>query len=171
MLVAASFPRAPRMKISLGNTLLLFANAVFNCSKIVYCSIGFTTNTSAGKTPANSAVGPSCLSNFTSVANVLGFFAMAGAPPGSRDSSEDSLDWRAVMRVLTTQIGLVMRTVAEPARAPASMDSRVVRDLEARPARTAARSKKARVHSYPVGEERLLTGCWAWNGKREEQWV
>ena len=80
---------------------------------------------------------------------VEGFLVSAGAPPGSGVSSEESLDWRAVMRVLTTQIGLVMRTVAEPARAPASMDSRVVRDLETRPERMAARSKKARVHSYP----------------------
>lgn len=61
-------------------------------------------------------------------------------------------DWRAVMRVLTTQMGFVMRTVAEPAIAPARMDSRVVSFLDAREVRIAARSKKARVHSYPVGE-------------------
>lgn len=56
----------------------------------------------------------------------------------------------AVMRVLITQIGLVMRTVAEPARAPQSIDSTVVRDLLARLVRRAARVKRERVHSYPL---------------------
>ena len=54
------------------------------------------------------------------------------------------------MRVLTTQIGFVMRTVALPARAPAIIDSTVVSFLDARPALMAARSKAARVHSYPM---------------------
>lgn len=63
---------------------------------------------------------------------------------------------RAVMRVLTTQMGLVRRTVAEPASAPAIMDSRVESllrrgDLEA----SAAFSKAERDHSYPVD---LLVG-------------
>ena len=58
---------------------------------------------------------------------------------------------RAVMRVLTTQIGFVIRTVAEPAIAPAIIDSIVVSFFEARPAFRAARSNPARVHSYPVG--------------------
>ena len=57
---------------------------------------------------------------------------------------------RAVMRVLTTQIGLVISTVAEPAMAPAIIDSIVVSFFDARPAFTAARSKPARVLSYPV---------------------
>lgn len=61
----------------------------------------------------------------------------------------------AVMRVLITQIGFVMRTVAEPARAPQSMDSTVVRVLLARLVRRAARMKRDRVHSYPL----LPTGC------------
>lgn len=56
----------------------------------------------------------------------------------------------AVMRVFITQIGFVMRTVAEPARAPQSMDSTVVRDLLARLVRRAARVKRERVHSYPL---------------------
>lgn len=73
---------------------------------------------------------------------------------GSFSSSEEGEgDERAVMRVLTTQMGLVMSTVAEPARAPASMDSRVVGFLEGRLLRMAARSKKARVYSYP-GDQR-----------------
>lgn len=50
-----------------------------------------------------------------------------------------------------TQMGLVMSTVALPARAPAIMDSTAVSLLEVRPARMAARSKAARVHSYPAG--------------------
>ena len=58
---------------------------------------------------------------------------------------------RAVIRVLTTQIGFVQRTVAEPARAPASMDSTVVRRREKRPEARARRSKKERDHSYPGG--------------------
>lgn len=53
------------------------------------------------------------------------------------------------MRVLTTQMGLVRSTVAEPAMAPAIMDSAVVSFIEARPALRAAFSKKERVHSYP----------------------
>lgn len=56
----------------------------------------------------------------------------------------------AVMRVLITQMGFVMRTVAEPARAPQSIDSTVVRDLLARLVRRAARVKRERVHSYPL---------------------
>ena len=69
-----------------------------------------------------------------------------GLLPGSVSSVLFCL---AVMRVLTTQIGFVSSTVALPARAPAIMDSTVVSFLEARPARMAARSKAARVHSYP----------------------
>lgn len=56
----------------------------------------------------------------------------------------------AVMRVLITQIGFVMSTVAEPARAPQSIDSTVVRALLARLVRRAARVKRERVHSYPL---------------------
>lgn len=85
-----------------------------------------------------------------SVAIVDGFqagFSDSVTGPG-RSELEDS-DCRAVMRVFTTQIGFVMRTVALPAMAPAIMDSRVVSFWEAR-VRRAAREKKARVHSYPV---------------------
>lgn len=74
--------------------------------------------------------------------------ALAGVAPGRTCSSESDL--RVVMRVLTTQIGFVRRTVADPARAPAIMDSMVVSFLEGRPALRAAFSKKARVHSYPL---------------------
>lgn len=63
----------------------------------------------------------------------------------------------AVMRVLITQIGFVMRTVADPARAPQSMDSTVVRALLARLVRRAARVKRERVHSYPLFSP--LMGC------------
>ena len=66
------------------------------------------------------------------------------------DEAEEDSDCRAVIRVLTTQIGFVMSTVADPAMAPAIMDSSVVRLLLARDVRIAARSKKERVHSYPA---------------------
>ena len=66
------------------------------------------------------------------------------------------------MRVLTTQIGFVMRTVAEPAMAPAIMDSIVVSFFEARPAFRAARSKKARVHSYPARVSRHVARRISW---------
>ena len=62
---------------------------------------------------------------------------------------EEDSDWQAVIRVLTTHTGLVMRTVALPATAPAIIDSIVVSFLDARELRIAALSKKARVHSYP----------------------
>ena len=82
-----------------------------------------------------------------------GFFvddlgAVEGIGRVSSVEEEDS-DCRAVIRVLTTQMGFVIRTVALPASAPAIMDSIVVSFLEAREERMAARSKKARVHSYP----------------------
>lgn len=66
------------------------------------------------------------------------------------DDEEEEEEEEAVIRVLITQIGFVMRTVAEPARAPQSMDSTVVRDLLARLVRRAARVKRERVHSYPL---------------------
>jgi hypothetical protein len=47
--------------------------------------------------------------------------------------------------VFTTQIGLVRKTVAEPARAPAAMDSTVDRWFF-----LLVRWKKARENSYPV---------------------
>jgi hypothetical protein len=50
--------------------------------------------------------------------------------------------------VLTTQIGLVSKTVADPAMAPAIIDSTVVSLFEARPVLIAALSKAPRVHSY-----------------------
>lgn len=53
------------------------------------------------------------------------------------------------MRVLTTQMGFVSSTVAEPAMAPAIIDSMVVSFMLARPDLRAAFSKKERVHSYP----------------------
>lgn len=67
-------------------------------------------------------------------------------------SEEEGFDWRAVILVLTTHIGFVMRTVALPAIAPAIIDSMVVSFLDVRELRIAARSKKARVHSYPRQE-------------------
>lgn len=64
-------------------------------------------------------------------------------------SEDDESVERAVIRVFITQIGLVMRTVALPAIAPAIIDSRVVSFWDARPARSAARVNRERVHSYP----------------------
>lgn len=148
MLVANSLPMAPRKKASLGVTLLLLSSTSFNCSKIVYCNIGLMTNTSAGSTPAKRAVGPSVRKRERTVARVEGFFGLdSGCVEG--DGREEGSDCRVVIRVLTTQIGLVIRTVAEPAMAPAIIDSTVVSFLEARELFIAARSKKARVHSYP----------------------
>lgn len=68
------------------------------------------------------------------------------------------------MRVLMTQMGLVIRTVALPAMAPAIMDSTVVSFCEARPDRRAAREKRARVHSYPGFWEDGLDGTRALGG-------
>ena len=103
------------------------------------------TSTRAGITPANRREKPSSLMMDRSVPNVEG--DLAGFEPG-RTCSSDS-DLRAVIRVFTTQIGFVMRTVALPARAPAIIDSIVVSFFEARPDFSAAFSKKALVHSYP----------------------
>ena len=83
------------------------------------------------------------------MAIVEGFLDLDEELVGSSEDDADEWDSRAVMRVLTTQIGFVMRTVAEPAIAPARMDSTVVNFEEAREDFIAARSKKARVHSYP----------------------
>lgn len=109
------------------------------------------TSTKAGSTPAKSAVGPSSLNRVRSVARVDGFRAgFSDCTEGVGRSDDEDSDCRAVMRVLITQMGLVIRTVAEPAMAPAIMDSMVVSFFEAREVRIAARSKKARVHSYPT---------------------
>lgn len=107
--------------------------------------MGLITRTSAGITPANRRMKPSSRMRVKSVARVEGAFGLGA--PGS-ESSEDS-DLRVVIRVLTTQMGLVMRTVALPASAPANIDSTVVSFIDARPALRAAFSKKERVHSYP----------------------
>ena len=143
MLVASSFPIAPRRKTSRGKTFLRFSRAFFNCSNIVYCNIGLITSTKAGKTPAKSAMGPSSLKRDLRVAKVEG----ARADFELLGRSED--DFLAVIRVLTTQIGFVMSTVALPAIAPAIMDSIVVSLDEARLDLMAARSKNALLHSYP----------------------
>lgn len=150
MLVAASFPSAPKKKASLGMTLRLFSTTSFNCSKIVYCRIGLMTNTSAGMTPANRDDAPSSRRSDSKVASVEGLF-FGFSTPGRHSSSLS--DFLAVMRVLTTQMGLVIRTVALPARAPAIIDSTVVNFEDARPAFRAARSNPARVHSYPIPRE------------------
>lgn len=80
------------------------------------------------------------------------------------DSGEDC---RAVMRVFMTQIGFVIRTVAEPAVAPQSMDSRVVSFWEVREARWAARWRKLRVLSYPgEGDQLSSVSGILWDGGR-----
>ncbi len=55
-----------------------------------------------------------------------------------------------VIRVLITQIGFVMSTVALPAIAPAIIDSIVVSFCDARRLRRAAWANISRVHSYPM---------------------
>lgn len=107
------------------------------------------TKTKAGSTPAKRAVGPSSANNVLMVFSVDGFRAGFSDWMEGVGRSDDEWDCRAVMRVLTTQIGFVIRTVAEPAMAPAIMDSMVVSFFEALEDRIAARSKKSRVHSYP----------------------
>jgi len=103
------------------------------------------TNTSAGRTPAKRALGPSSRRSSIRVLIVDGR-AFLGEAPGRLCSSESDL--RAVIRVFMTQIGLVIITVALPAIAPATMDSKVVSFFEARPALIAAFSNADRVHSY-----------------------
>src|SRR4051794_27307107 len=113
---------------------------------MVYCKMGLMTRTSAGMTPANREVAPSSRMRDIRVLIVEGaFFGRRFSPPGSVSASCFFL---VVIRVLTTQIGFVKRTVAEPAIAPAIMLSTVVSFLLARPAFSAAFSKNARVHSY-----------------------
>ena len=68
MLVASSFPMAPRKKMSPGMILRRFSSPFFSCSKIVYCNIGLITKTSAGNTPAKRALGPSSLKSLAKVA-------------------------------------------------------------------------------------------------------
>lgn len=76
---------------------------------------------------------------------VLKVDAFVFLAPGNVASASDL---RAVMRVLMTQIGLVISTVALPAIAPAIIDSTVVSFFEARPPLMAAFSKAERVNSY-----------------------
>ncbi len=104
---------------------------------------------SAGNTPAKRAAGPSFLTIFIKVAKLDDFRTGLSdvVEDGGRFAEES--DWRAVILVLTTHIGLVMRTVALPAIAPAIIDSIVVSFFDARELRIAAPSNKARVHSYP----------------------
>lgn len=125
MLVANSFPIAPRKNASRGKTLpRLFSRASFSCSNIVYCKIGLMTSTSAGSTPAKRAAGPSSRKRERRVLIVEGFRTFS-AVEGEGSEDGESVE-RAVIRVFMTQIGLVMRTVALPANAPAIIDSTVV---------------------------------------------
>ena len=150
MLVASSLLMAPRKKVSRGVSLLRCSSISLSCSNMVYCNIGFTTKNRAGDTPAKRATGPSILKSVIKVAKLEGFRAgLSDFVEDLGSSEEDSSAWRAAILVLTTHIGLVIRTVALPATAPASIDSIVVSFLDARDVRTAARWKKARVDSYP----------------------
>ena len=121
------------------------------------------TSTSAGSTPANRAPKPSLRIKLTRVPMVDGFLGFDGDPVcvGRSDFSsretEDS-DERAVIRVLTTQIGFVRSTVKDPAMAPQSMDSAVVSRLDTRPALSAAVSRNERVYSYPMDPGQLSGG-------------
>lgn len=152
--VAHNLPTAPNKNASHPPIFLclLFSKTSLSFSKIVYCKIGLITNTSAGNTPENNARGPSLRRSRSKVDSVEGlplvevvWVVVVGSLEDDEEEEEE-----AVMRVLITQIGFVMRTVAEPARAPQSMDSTVVRDLLARLVRRAARVKRERVHSYPL---------------------
>jgi hypothetical protein len=163
MLVASNLPNAPIQNASLGVTRLFFSSICFNCSNTVYCNIGLMTKTKAGMTPANRRAGPSSRTKAKSVLSVEGAFWAGVGAPGSVSS-----DFRVVMRVFMTQMGFVISTVALPARAPASMLSTVVSLEEARPALSAAFSKKERVHSYPGIRQyirRDVRGKRVWGGR------
>ena len=91
---------------------------------------------------------------------------------------EDDEEERAVIRVLMTQMGFVMRTVAEPAMAPQSIDSTVVslwaeEEVEVRraAAAAAARVKKVRVHSYPFFSIGLAVGLGLYRRNKGDRWV
>lgn len=146
MPVASSFPNAPSTKASLGVTLRRLARIPFSCSNTVYCRIGFTTNTSAGRTPLKREDRPSSRMRNMKVPKVEGSFLCVRPEIGC--SSDACL--RAVMRVFTTHIGLVSSTVAVPAIAPANMDSRAVRFSLVRPDFKAVFRRRLRVHSYPI---------------------
>src|ERR1700761_4453875 len=113
---------------------------------MVYCRIGLITRTKAGSTPAKRDDGPSLRRRLNKVPIVPGFLVTLFSPPGNSPSADSF--FRAIILVLITQMGLVSKTVAEPAMAPAIMLSTVVSFLLARPAVMAAFSKNARVHSY-----------------------
>lgn len=150
--VAHNFPTAPKTNASHPPIFfcLLFSKTSLSFSNIVYCSIGLITSTSAGNTPENSARGPSLRRRRSKVDSVEGLPFVEVEVVGRVDDDDDEEEEAAVMRVLITQIGFVMRTVADPARAPQSIDSTVVRALLARLLRRAARVKRERVHSYPL---------------------
>lgn len=137
-------------------------------SKMVYCRMGFMTRIRAGRTPAKRAVGPSLRRRVRRVERVEGRFGGAEVDGAGRSVEGDSgEDCRAVMRVFMTQIGFVIRTVAEPAVAPQSMDSRVVSFWEVRDARWAARWRKLRVDSYPgEGDQLSSVSGILWDGGR-----
>lgn len=105
------------------------------------------TSTKAGSTPAKSAVGPSSRMRVSRVLIVDGLRGGVGDRDG-RVEVDSAI--RAVIRVLITQIGFVMSTVAVPAIAPAIIDSTVVSFRDARWLRRAAWTNKSRVHSYPM---------------------
>lgn len=106
------------------------------------------TSNRAGSTPAKNAVNPSSRKRENTVRIVEGL--RAGLEVEEWVGRVELLSAvRAVIRVLITQIGFVIRTVALPAIAPAIMDSTVVSFRDARRLRRAARENKSRVHSYP----------------------
>jgi len=135
---------------------------------MVYCRMGFMTRIRAGRTPAKRAVGPSLRRRVRRVERVEGRFGGAEVDGAGRSVEGDSgEDCRAVMRVFMTQIGFVISTVAEPAIAPQSMDSRVVSFWEVRDARWAARWRKLRVDSYPgEGDQLSSVSGILWDGGR-----
>ena len=114
MPVANNLPKAPRKKASVGANLDFRRLSIifFNCSKIVYCRIGFMTRTRAGITPANKAPKPSFSMSCLTVDHVVGTAAGLDDAVSVDGSSTSRL--RAVIRVLTTQIGFVIKTVADP---------------------------------------------------------
>lgn len=113
------------------------------------------TSTRAGSTPAKNAPRPSSRKRVYTARNVEGLREDLIVEAEEEDWVGRVVELvfsevRAVIRVLITQIGFVMSTVALPARAPAIIDSTVVSFCDARWLRRAARENRSRVHSYPV---------------------
>ena len=156
MPVAINFPRAPSTNASLGVDLdpLLLSRMVLICSNTVYWIIGLATNIKPGITPLHNAERPSDLTISSRILTnpVARWATSLAASAGGRFLISCSLLFStslgAVSRVLTTQMGFVRMTVADPAINPASILSAVVKGRRRPADLTAAFSRNSLLHSY-----------------------